>query len=220
MGYNVTDFQLTNEIQIALLETPNSGSSYSSGLYTSTEVAAALNYRLRDFYKRTGVTIKRSTDYSTNRDQVSQNLPNDVIDVVRVAYPDASGNVVAIIPGSQLEEDIFTSDTYGVDAAVEVPQVYTLDVSGVLQVNLLPPPDDSRTLDYVYVPQPTSLPTTPDGTLLECPTDFSPYIKYGALATLFGKSGETYDPMRAQVCEQFYELGIQVARQWVTGNLD
>lgn len=220
MSYNVTDFQLTNEIQMALLETPNNGSSYSSGLYTASEVAAALNYRLRDFYKRTGIAIKRSTDYNTNANAVSQNLPVDIVDVVRVAYPDSNGDVVAIVPGSQLEEDIFTSDTYGSNAAIDVPQVYTLDVSGVLQLNLLPPPDASRTLDFVYVPQPTSLPSSPDGTLLECPTDFTPYIKYGALATLFGKSGETYDPMRAALCEQLYELGVQVARQWVTGNLD
>ena len=220
MSYNVTDFNMTNEIQMHLLETPNSGASYSSGLYTSTEVAAAINYRLRDFYKRTGCVTKRVTDITTNANTTDQNMPNDVIDIIRVAYPNSSGTVSSILPGSELEQDLFQTDTYGSNAAIDVPQTYTLDVSGVLQLNMLPPPNASRTIDYVYVPQPTTLPTTPDGTLIECPTDFTPYIKYGALATLFGKSGETYDPVRAQLCEQIYELGVQLARQWVSGNLD
>lgn len=212
MAYTVTDQDITNEMQVTLLETPNEGASYGSGLYTASEVAAALNYRLRDFYKRTGLVTKRTTDTGTNANQAEQNLPGDVIDILRVAYPDINGNTIAIMPGSATEADMFLSDEFGSNSAVDLPATFTLDTSGVLQILLLPPPNDNRAIDYVYVAQPTSLPTAPDGTHLECPDDFTPYIKYGALADLFGKTGETYDPVRAGMCEQLYELGVQMAK--------
>ncbi len=54
-------------------------------------------------------------------------------------------------------------------------------------------------------------------TTFSIPDDLTPFVKYGALADLFGKSGETYDPFREQICQQLYELGIDVARAWVSG---
>lgn len=217
MSYSVTDSNLCNEIQMTLIETPNSGVSYGSGLYTSAEVAARLNYRLRDFYKRTKIVTKRdATNYAANANQREQNLPLDCIDVIRVAYPDTNGSVVALMPESIGATDMLVNDLWDSNAAVDQPGSYSLDNAGVKQLSFLPPPATARTVDFVYVPQPTTLASTPDTTLIECPDDFTPYLKWGVLADLFGKSGETYDPVRAGICNQLYELGVQMARLMVS----
>ncbi len=221
MAFSVTDFNICNTIQYHLLETPNGGVSYSSGLYITTEVSYDLNYRIKDFYKRTGLVVKHDgVNNSSIANQTDQNMPMDVIDLLRVAYPDVNGNIQPILRGSLEEETAYVGNLYGSAAAVDVPSIYTLDVSGVLQMSFFPPPNSSRVIDLTYVAQPTSLPTVPNGTLIEIPDDFTPYIKYGALADLFNKSGEVYDPFRAQICEQMYQLGIDVAKTWIEAATD
>jgi hypothetical protein len=82
----------------------------------------------------------------------------------------------------------------------------------------MPPPDANSFARFHYTSVPTNLPSPPDMTILEISDDLTPFIKYGALADLFGKSGETYDPLRKQVCEELFELGVEAAQSFVRGS--
>jgi hypothetical protein len=43
------------------------------------------------------------------------------------------------------------------------------------------------------------------------PDDFTWAVKFGALADLLGKDGQSYDPARAEYCEQRWQEGIELA---------
>ena len=130
-------------------------------------------------------------------------------------------NSIEVLKGSNLEADWSKGDLFGANAAVSIPNIYTLEVSDVLKIALLPPPNAARRLDYIYTPYPTTLsaPTTSiDGGTVELPDDFTPFLKYGILADMFGKTGEAHDPAREQLCNQLYELGIELARMQNNAN--
>ena len=216
----LTDQNLHNEIQYTLLETPNSGASYGSGLYTATEVQATLNLRFAEFAKRTGYLSKRSTAVSTTANTQTVSMPSDLIDLVRVGYPNSSGTITSIPRGSLVEAQAFITDLIGSDSAVDVPYMCSLDsnTQDYMKLSFYPWPNASRTLDFLYIALPTALPTTPNGTALNLPKDLCPFIKYGALADLFSKTGEAYDPARAQLCSQLFELGIQITQSFISGS--
>jgi hypothetical protein len=220
MAYTVTDQAVYNELQYHLLEAANSGASYGSGLFAVAEVVDRVQHRLSEFLKDTGVHVVRSTATSSTANVNAQSTPSDVLDVVRVGFPNSSSNTIPVPRGSALDSDLTKADNVGSNAAQDVPDYYTYDDAAIQTISFFPPPSASRAIDYLYVPQPTALPATPDGTVLDCPDDFTPFIKYGALADLFSKNGETHDPTRAAICEQLYQLGIDAARLLVSHTPD
>jgi len=217
VAYTIIDTNVHREIQYHLLETVNGGSSYASGLYTTSEVVARMNYRLREFNKLTNVVTKRSTSLSTTANVTEQPIPTDAINLIRVGYPDSLGTTYEVREGSALEADMIIADLRGANAAVDLPKVYTQEFGAVLTIDMLPPPNAVRAIDYIYSPQPTLLPDPPNGATLQCPDDFTPFVKFGVLADLFNKSGEAHDPERAALCQSIYELGVKVAQGWVYG---
>ncbi len=214
MSFTVTDQNVLNEIQYHLLEAPNNGASYGSSLYTAAEIVNHVNLRLKEFIKRTSVLVKRDTSTTNTSAGVrSVTLPTDCIDLLRVAMADTAGNVVTIPLGGSIEADTYYSSlTSTVGATSDVPYIATLaQTPHAFILYLYPNPAAARALDLLYVKQPAVLPDTPNGTVLECPDDFTPFVKYGAMADIFSKSGETYDPERANLCQQLFELGVSLA---------
>lgn len=212
----VNDKQLYNGIQYTLLEIPNNGLSYGSGLYTPSEVAGRTNYRLDLFQKLTGIKAKSNiTDTATSgvRNQVATNL-TDIVDIIEVSYND--GNGWNTLPrGSAAEADSYTSNQ---SLTATVPSFYTIDLAPLLSICLYPAPSGAGTIRMTYTPRIDTLPIVADGTNVPLPDDFVPYIKFGVLADLFNKAGETFDPQRAQLCESLYQLGVQVAQSAVNGS--
>ena len=218
MAYSITDRQLYNSMQYTLLETPNNGASYGSGLYTAAEVASRTNQRLDLFNKLTAIHAKNNVTDAVTANVRNQTLTNlvDLVDMLEVSYkPTSTWNVLP--PGSATEADSFLGDQVGSDAAQSLPFFYAIEVAPLLEICLYPPPSSAGTLRMAYVPTLDNLSTTPDGTTIRLPDDFTPFIKFGVLADLFNKSGEAYDPVRAQLCEALFQLGVQTAQSWVSG---
>lgn len=215
----VTDQNLYNEIQYHLMETPNNGASFSSSLYTVAEMVARTNYRADLFNKLTGAFISKGTQdasAATKSQDISTAAPN-FIDILDVFYtPDAGTTWYNIPRGSAIEAD----ELIRTQTSVSIPSIWTLDVAKVLGITFFPAPTFSSTngqLTILYVRKLGTFSSTPDGSSLSIPDDFTPFIKYGALADLFGKAGETYDPMRASICESLFQMGVEVTKGWLTG---
>lgn len=214
-----TDQTMMNEAQYTLLETPNSGASYGSGLYTMAEVVGRFNYRadlfnkLTDFYILNAV-INATTD--TKAQDLSAGLSN-FIDLLEVFYSSDAGTTYTQIPrGSSAEGDKFITT----QTAVAMPSFYTLDSAASLGILFFPAPTftgSNGKIKIIYVAKLGNLPSTPNGTSLQVPDDFTPFIKYGALADLFLKSGEVYDPVRASICEAIFQLGVETTKDWLSG---
>jgi|SRR6267378_1023650 len=220
----VSDQNLTNEIQLHLLEPPNNGASYQSLLYTTAEVAARLNYRANLFNLLTNSFVNFTELPATNNSKI-QNLVNNFMDIIDVNYSAtgtlAGGGLYYSIPaGSSLEGDEFIT----VQTAVTLPSLYTIDSSQVLTINFFPAPtftDSNGQMMVFYTPTIGVFPAVPNGTTFQSgfPDDLTPFIKYGVLADLFNKSGETHDPLRGSICEGLFNLGIELARSWISGSV-
>jgi hypothetical protein len=215
----VTDQNLCNELQFHLLETPNNGASYGSGLYTAAEVAGRLNFRADLFNKLTDVYLSTATANATSGTK-SQDLSSAVstfIDLVDVFYSSDNGTTYTQIPeGSSIEGDKYITD----QTAVALPSFYTLDTASVLTLIFFPAPTftgSNGKIKFLYSARLGTLPATPNGSSFSIPDDFTPFIKYGALADLFMKSGETYDPARANIAEALFQLGVEATKGWLTG---
>lgn len=214
----VTDTALQNEIQYHLIETANGGLSYSSGLYTPTEVQARLNYRADTFNKLTNITTSIITfnAVSGNKSQDISQILDNYIDIIAVYFtPDGGTTWYSIPHGSSSEGDTFLTD----QSAITIPNLYTLDSAKQLSINFFPAPTFTGAngrIAIFYLPNIGELMPATVGVSFKIPDDFTPYIKYGTLADLFRKAGQTYDPQRAEICESLFELGVAVAEGWIS----
>lgn len=80
----MTDHDLYTLVQYHLIEPTDGGLTYTSDLYTPTEVAARTNFRLKEFYKRTNVITARDITLSTSPNERDQAYPDDMIDIIRL----------------------------------------------------------------------------------------------------------------------------------------
>lgn len=207
----VTVSDLLNESQYQLVEIPNSGASYGSSLYTATEVAARLVYRTNMFNKLTGAIASYGSQTATSGSKVQDlsSISGNFTDILEVYYSADAGVTYTHIPrGSSTEVDDLVSD----QSNVSIPSVWTYDTAKPQCIILAPAPTFTASngkITLLYLPL-LSAPTS-------YPDDFTPFIKYGLLADLFGKSGEAYDPFRASICESLFQLGIECTRGWLSG---
>lgn len=227
MAYVVTGQSLYNDIMYTLLESADAGAAEpTSGLYTRAEVMARLNYRMTEFNQQTGMRIQDGyiggsgftfTTVSTPNTTRDVDIPTDCIDIIQVAVESATGNAIyTVIPqGSMMEADFLIPDE--TTAVTTMPTIWVQDIESAQKIAVIPPPSTARQVRYLYVVRPTALASPPDTTVTEIVDDWTPFVKFGALADLFGKSGETYDPERQALCEQLYQLGVDVANSMIRG---
>lgn len=196
---------------------------FGTGLYTSAEVAARLTYRMNLFNILTNCLVTfPSTPVSLVSGQKAQDISTlspEPIDILEVFYTNDAGVTWYSIPrGSATEVDEYISN----NNTVTIPSVWNIDTAVPLQVNLSPAPSFTGTNGQIILAYISKIPSIPNppiigGTPLAIPDDFTPFIKYGVLADLFNKSGEAYDPIRAQLCESVFQLGVQVSQAWLSG---
>lgn len=211
----VTDQNLLNEIQYHTLETPDNGATLDSDMWTIGEWVDYLNARAAHFVAETKLVLSRETPFASVIDQTQYDLgtavSTDLLEVHRVAWLDASGNSHGLREGSTLVYDRLLP-TWTTAAASQEPETYVRAGRPQLKLEILPAPSAAGTIDILYTKRPAQLPQVADGTALAIPNDFTPYIKYGAMADIFAKEGQSNDPEKAAYCETRYQEGIIIAR--------
>lgn len=204
--YSVTDQELLNEIQHVLVETPNQGSSMSTDLWTTTEIIQYLNDRQRQLLRETGVVLK--TGVVNGLPNVTRyELPEDCITLRRVSWHAPSGVIKELI-----RSDPFAMDQLVVDWGIltGTPAIYSESATPNQVFEVSPAPLDSGHFHIVFISIETNLSNT--GVRCSIPDEFSPYIKYGALADCWKKAGPMQDLIRAAYCEERFQEGIDLGR--------
>lgn len=104
------------------------------------------------------------------------------------------------------------SDSFEIDLALpswettqDTPIVLLDGDDGTLTARLGPVPSGNGTLELLYVALAT--PANGSGVILTIPDEALDGIRYGTLADLLSKVGRGADPMRAQYCQERFELG-------------
>lgn len=206
--YRVPVCEVLDEIQYHLLEVPDFGGSFGSGLWTITEVVNYINLRTYRFLLESGL-LQRRTTLAAIAGTPEVDLPTDLIDIKRVAWITQAG-AIGELPREDLEQvDAWIPDweTTGASAA---PSVYAQAPEPSLQIRLVPVTTQDGTVDLTYVARPPAMTNNCD--IFPLPDEWVPYVKYGVLADMWSKEGEANDPERAAYAEQRYGEGVALAR--------
>lgn len=204
------DIDILQQIQFTVIEPPDNGLNWPSGLWTHDEVVQYLDQRQNMFLKDThfqfGIANIAATSGTGTYD-----LPDDWINTIRVLWIAEDGST----------KELPRSDTWEADNGIPTwsyingtPLLF-YDGGKPITLRLMPAPDEDGTIQVHYVPYSALL--TGDGELMTLPGEFVGPIKYGALSDMFSKVGRAQDPVRAKYCEDRYQLGLEVARLLVEG---
>lgn len=217
LGSTVTDQSLISTIEYSLLEPPTTSVWTGSAQFNLEEIVAALQRRRDQWILETGCVLARSTQGLPPTMGGRQPLAQDVMTVRRVAWQTTDGNVTPLT-----REDVWSISHFLPNwvqstgrPPIAVPFGYSVGETPPLVMQIAPPNSDTGLLDIVYVPRGTPL-TVGTGSFLGIPNDFTPFVRFGAMADLLSKDGLAADPARAQYCESRWRQGIQVAQAWST----
>lgn len=207
----MTDQELLTAIQYALVEPPDGGSSWPSGLWTRDEVIQALNTRQRQLLRDTHLIVTRTeTPVTANTNPVT--LPADWIATLGGVWRTAGGVRTPLSPADAFEADLALPSW---EVTPDIPLAILDGDEGTLTLRLSPIPVADGTLELLYVALPTA--ATGHGVTLSMPDEFLDGVKYGTLADLLGgKVGRASDPARAQYCEERFGL-VEMAAELILG---
>lgn len=209
--YSTAVCRLLDEIQHHLLETPDGGATWGSGLWTASEVVAYLNQRLARFLVETGVIQSRTTVVGVANQEI-YDLPTDWIETRRVAW--AAGATTSELP----RQDAFVADSWiptWESITATRPSVYVEDPNISLQIRVARKPSQAGTLDLIGIRQHPTM--TNDCSILSLPDEWCVYVKWGVMADMLSKEGEANDPERAALCEARFDEGVNLARLLMGG---
>ncbi len=204
---------MLKEIQLAVVEDPiDSGESWTSGLWTVTEVIDYLNQRQSEFLKLTGVRLTRAR--VTTVPQVQRHpLPGDWVSTQRAVFLSPDGRKKTLSRSDPFELDHALPD-WG-HAMETKPKVYTDGMIPLGTIQIAPKARDGGVLELLYVALGTSLANT--GVAFQVPAEFVAPVKWGVLASMLGKVGRANDRRRAEYAEMRFQEGIEAAKVILEG---
>lgn len=207
----MTDQELLTLLQYSLVEPPDGGGSFPSGLWTRDEVIAALNTRLRQLFRDTHLVVTRveqAVVASTN----PVTLPADWIATLHVVWRTAGSVRHPLTPCDAFEADLMLPTW---ESTTATPIVYLDGDQGTLTLRLAPVPDADGTLEILYVALPALV--NGNGVTLAVPDEWLDGVKYGVLADLLGKVGRAYDTERAIYAQGRYDLTKTISEVILAG---
>lgn len=209
---STTDQSLMNAVQYVLLEPPDLGATFPSGLWTQAEVLSALSERQNRFLKSTLLLVGIAS-LPVLAAEYRLPLPQDWLTTVGLTWFGNDGRVVSLTRADAFEMD------HGLPTWVnqrDTPSFYMDEDTPTLILQIAPAPLVDGTLELVYIPESPDVDGT--GIPLTVPDIYAlPVLKYGVLAELFGKDGRGKNPEKAVYCEMRYALGQQLAEILLAG---
>lgn len=201
----MTDQELLDELQRAVIENPDLGATWPSTLWTTAEVIGYVNQRQDRMLKET-LAVTSWLRTPLNPQNAEQDLPDGWL-ATRNAFLEYQGATVPLSPVSRREADLMEpgwSYDYG------KPQWYIEEELATRQLSLVPAPAVGGVLN-VYAALVGAV-VDGSGLQLTVPDEFVPYLFYGVLSDMFGKQGRAYDAPRQQYCEARYTEGVELGR--------
>jgi len=187
-------------IQYALVESPDGGASFPSGLWTRDEVIHAFNTRQRQLLRDTHLIVTR-IEIAVGIAENPTALPVDWVATLFCDWRTAGGVRSPLTPCDAFEVDLIVPTW---ETVAGVPIVFLDGDEGTLTIRLAPIPAAAGTLELLYIALPTA--ANGNGVTLSIPDEFLDGVRYGTLADLLGKVGRGADPARAAYCQERFEL--------------
>lgn len=201
---------LANEIQYHLLEPTGGIAAGSSKQFTPALIGSILKNRRNEFcidtqnpltyasFAVAGVGVDGRFD-----------LDSAIASVMRASWADSVSNIGST--QSLKREDAWTADKYNPlwTAAPGVPNAYSTAETKPIQIQFIPAPANSGTLNLIHV---SSLNlTVVDATSFAVPDEWVHALKYGTMYELLSTYSEGFDPIRSQYCLERYNQYLRIA---------
>lgn len=209
----IVDRDILIEIQLATVEDPvDGGKSFTSGLWTVSEVIDYMNQRQAEFLKLTAILLDRLRLRTIPQVQRHE-LPLNWIATQRVVFVSPDGRRRVLHRADPFELDHGRDDWQ--HTSDPRPKVYADGDTPLGIMETAPQHSDNGTLELLYVSMGELLSNT--GIPFKVPIDFVPTIKWGVLADMLGKVGRAHDQKRAEYCEQRFQEGVEAAKLVLKG---
>lgn len=205
----ITDQTILSEIQRLTIEgVGDGGATWPSGMWTQVEVLGYLTQVQNRFLSETGVRWTRLETALTLL-QTNQAAPADWMTTIFIAFKDAAGLYSELPKLDAQELDYIQSSWPGATAAR--PRGYYETDGDTLTTYVVPAPTAAASaLERYYVALGTAF--TAAGVNFSVPDEYVPTIKYGCLAEMFGKIGPAQNLVLAEMCEERWTEGLEIAK--------
>lgn len=203
----MTDDALLSVIQRYVQEpVVDGGRTWALGLWSREEVIAYVAAAERSFIQRTQVILGWQIQaYAAGAG--STTLDPEVVEVISAAV-EHEGRITPCPLVSQHEANLGYANWPGLSAR---PRVAIPGEQGTATLTLVPPPNAAGLLHLHVIPLPE--PLTGDGDPLTVGDLWEPFIIAGALARMFAKPGQAYNPQRRDRAQAVFEFGVALALQ-------
>jgi len=210
LGLNITTQQSVSALQRSVLEPPTPAAWSGTNMFTLSDITTALQNRRNQFLVDTG-SVLTAINLGAAAPPISrEQLTDTVINVLRVVWKD-----VANIRYNLFENLEYNSTAYDPTWVTTpgTPNIFSVLSTPPLVLQIIPPPIDIGSLELVVVRTPSSLDSTNAADLINIPDNSEWIARWGALADLLLREGESYDPVRGQYALARYEHGVKVAAE-------
>lgn len=205
----VTIDSIDREIQYHFFEQSNGVSGAGmSGQFDNASIIRSIVRARNRFALDAALPITRSQIAISPPPSGRMLIDEDTVYLHRAAWVDASGKINTL-----WREDGWSEDKYNPLWTLEpdTPFAYSQAETRPVEIQLYPAPIASGELEVLTVDS-VDIDTTDDTSTLQMPDDFCHAIKYAAMADILSMDGETFDPFRADYCEQRYQQSVIAAR--------
>jgi len=210
LGLNITTQQSVSAMQYSLLEPPTPAAWSGTTMFALSDITNALQNRRNQFLVDTG-SILTAINLGASAPPISrEQLTDTVINVLRVVWKD-----VANVRYNLFENLEYNSTAYDPTWATTpgTPSIFSVLSTPPLVLQIIPPPNDLGSLELVVVRAPSAIDSTNPADLINIPDNSEWIARWGAIADLLLREGESYDPVRGQYALSRYEHGIKVAAE-------
>lgn len=196
------DRDLLSELQYVLIEPPDGGDTWPSGIWTRDEALDAVNAGVRALARDTHFRVSR-IELPIVAGTLTVALPSDWLATAYLVWRSVTGTRSPLGPVDGFEGDLALP---GWEAHPGLPLGYADLDATTLTLRLVPTPAESGIIELLYISVPPTALAVAPGTELPVPEEFISGVKYSALATLLRKVGRLLDQERADYCDRRAQL--------------
>lgn len=206
---SVTDLELIKTMTYQLLENGSgeaTGTSLLTSMFSIQQIIDSINNAQRRFMMDTAAIQIRS-NIGGVAGQTRYTLPENYIQSRRLSWETPAGVFTGLVPSDTWQFDNGQS-MWAQDAGT--PVAYSESGLPTRTVEIAPTPIDTGTIGLLYVALSNNIDGT--GIAMTVPDDYTPVIKWLALAQLFNADGVGYDPQRGSYCMSRYAEGVELCK--------
>lgn len=195
------DQALLEDLQYTLMEPPDGGQSWPTGVWSRADVLEAVNAGIRAIQRDTHLTVTYLEQFITPN-ALSVSMPGDWMATAHLVYRTFPEGVRTPL----LAVDAYQADLAlpGWETTAGAPIGYADLDTNTLELRLVPTPNHAGILENLYVPLPEEI--TGNGVEIPLPEEFLSAVKYDALRTLLRAIGRLEDEERAVYCDERYQV--------------